>query len=274
VEALLDTVVEFIKANLVPGSFPFLIFAVTLGIPGLFLDDRWRRRSRTWLTGLVVAYWLLSLPACTSAIEASLDRGYAPLTATEASDLNLRAIVILGGGIETYHVDGRVISTLSESTASRVLEGARLYDLLDDPWVIASGGGGGEIPVQSDRVPESHAMRQALVALGVPDQRILEEAASTDTRQEALNIRAGFTDRVSGKFALVTSSTHMRRALATFEAVGLQPVPSPAQDDGLTSASGLRAFLPSLNSLSASTFVLREYMALAYYGVRGWTSVP
>jgi uncharacterized SAM-binding protein YcdF (DUF218 family) len=274
VEALLDAIVEFIKANLVPGSFSFLLIGATFGIPALFLDERWRRRSRTWLTGLVLMYWILSLPACSAAIEASLDRGYAPLTPAEAEDFDLHTIVILGGGIESYYENGRVISTLSESTASRVLEGARLYALLDDPWVIASGGGGGQSPLQSDRVPESRAMRQALVALGVPDGRILEESASTDTRQEAVNIRAGFAEQVGGKFALVTSATHMRRALVTFQAVGLQPVPSPAQDHAGASATGFQGVLPSLDSLSASSFVLREYMALVYYGLRGWTSVP
>jgi len=117
-------------------------------------------------------------------------------------------------------------------------------------------------------------MRQALVALGVPDQRILEESASTNTRQEAVNTRVGFADQLGGKFTLVTSPTHMRRALAAFQAVGLQPVPSPAHDNAVASVSGLQALLPSLDSLSASSFVLREYMALAYYSLRGWTSVP
>lgn len=270
----MDAIVEFIKANLVPGSFAFLLIAATLGIPGLFLDERWRRRSRAWLAAVVAAYWLMSLPACASMLEASLDRGYAPLTAAEAGELDLDAIVILGGGIETYHQDGLVISVLSESTAARVLEGARLYNSLDDPWVIASGGGGGAGTTQGERLPESRAMRQALVALGVPDEKILEESASTDTRQEAINIRSGFSEQAGGRFALVTSPTHMRRALATFESAGLQPVPSPAQDGGTTAHAGLQAVLPSLDSLSASSFALREYMALAYYSLRGWTTSP
>jgi uncharacterized SAM-binding protein YcdF (DUF218 family) len=268
----MDALVEFIKANLVPGSFSFLLIAVTLGIPGLFLKGRWRRWSRVWLTGLILTYWLLSLPACTATIERSLDAGYEPLTLSSASQLDLHAVVILGGGIETYGQEGRTISVLSESTAARVLEGARLYALLDDPWVIASGGGGG--PQESDRVPESRAMRQALVALGIPEKQILEESASTDTRQEALNIRDGFTEEVHGGFVLVTSATHMRRALAAFRAAGLQPIPSPPQDRDSTPRIGLKAILPSLDSLSASSFVLREYMALAYYGLRGWTSDP
>jgi uncharacterized SAM-binding protein YcdF (DUF218 family) len=270
----LDPIVEFIKADLVPGSFPFLFIAATLAIPGLFLGSIWRRRSRAWLTGIVVVYWLLSIPVCSSLIEASLDRGYQPLTADQAAKLDLRVIVVLGGGIETYRDDGRVVSTLSDATASRVLEAARLYDLLGDPWVIASGGGGEQHPSQVVRVPESRAMRQALVALGVPDERILEESSSTDTRQEALNIRATFADEVEAPFVLVTSATHMRRAMATFHAVGLDPVASPARNGNANQLSGAQALVPSLDSLSASSFALREYMALAYYDLRGWISVP
>lgn len=270
----MDAIVEFIKANLVPGSFPFLLIAASLGIPGLFLTEPWRRRSRNWLTGLVLAYWSLSLPACASAIEATLDLGNVPLTRAQAGDLGLRTIVILGGGIETYHEDGQVLSTLSESTAQRVMEGARLYDLLEDPWVITSGGGGGDSLTRNGGVPESRAMRQALVSLGVPDDRILEESASSDTREEAVKIKSRFDDRVGEPFALVTSPTHMRRALAAFQAVGLQPVPSPAAGSRARSDSGLRSVVPSLDSLSASASVFREYMALVYYGLRGWTSGP
>ena len=270
----MDAIVEFVKANLVPGSFSFLLITASVGIPGLFLDESWRRRSRIWLTALILAYWMLSLPACASAIEASLDHGYAPLTAAQADELELRTIVVLGGGIETYRQDGRLLSTLSESTASRVLEGARLYDLLGHPMVIVSGGGGDGSLSPNVRVTESRAMRQALRSLGVPEERILEESTSTDTRQEALNIRSGFSDQVAGRFVLVTSSTHMRRALAAFQAVGLQPVPSPAGGTPPSSVTGLGRVLPSFDSLGASTFALREYMALGYYALRGWISKP
>lgn len=270
----MDAIVEFIKAYLVPGSIAFLLIAASLGVPGLFFNDRWRRRSRNWLTGLLLAYWLMSLPACASAIEASLSRGYAPLTSAQAADLDLRTIVILGGGIVTYEEDGRVLSTLSGSTSLRVIEAARLYDLLGDPVVIASGGGAGDSPPGNNGVPESLAMRQALISLGVPDARILEESSSNDTREEALNISLRFSDQVGEPFALVTSPTHMRRAQAAFRAVGLQPVPSPAAATRTITFSGLRSILPSFESLSVSGSVFREYMALAYYGLRGWTSPP
>jgi uncharacterized SAM-binding protein YcdF (DUF218 family) len=151
------------------------------------------------------------------------------------------------------------------------LEAARLYDLLEDPRVIASGGGGGGGVSRGGGVPESRAMRRALVELGVPDDRILEESSSTDTRQEALNIRSGFVDQVEGSFVLVTSPTHMRRAMGAFRAVGLQPIASPSGEIPAASPAGLRRLLPSLDSLSASTFTIREYMALGYYALRGWT---
>lgn len=271
-ETTLDAIVEFVKASLVPGSFPFLLISASLGVVGLFFEGRGRRASRLWLAAVVLGYWMLSLPACASTIQAGLDRGYMPLTADQAGELGIQTVVVLGGGIEAYRGDGRVLSSLSEPTALRVLEGARLYGLLGDPLVIVSGGGGS--PSHNGGIPESRAMRQALISIGVPAERILEESSSTDTRQEALNIRMEFSDHVAGPFALVTSPTHMRRALAAFQGVGLEPIPSVAGEGSESSISGLRLVLPSFDSLGASASAIREYMALGYYTLRGWTTIP
>jgi uncharacterized SAM-binding protein YcdF (DUF218 family) len=269
-----EPVVEFIKAYLIPGSFPFLMIAATVGALGLFLRDRWAGWSRRGLVGLLAGYWVLSLPACASRLEMSLARPYAPLEASQARDAGIRTIVILGGGIETYRDGQQALFALSDSTALRVLEGARLYGLIGDPWVIASGGGEGGSLAENGRIPESQAMRQALVSLGVPSARIKLESSSTNTRDEAVNVKAMLGENPSEPLVLVTSPTHMRRALASFRAVGLEPIPSVSAQQTSASGGGLRALLPSPDALTDSTIVLREYLALAYYGLRSWMSVP
>jgi len=270
----LEPVVEFIKAYLIPGSFPFMMIAATIGVFGLFLRDRWAYWSRRGLIGLLAGYWILSLPACASRLETSLARPYVPLEASQARDAGISAIVILGGGIETYQDGQQALFALSDSTALRVLEGARLYALIGDPWVIASGGGEGGGLAEHGGIPESQAMRQALVSLGVPSARIKLESSSTNTRDEAVSVKAMLGENPSEAFVLVTSPTHMRRALASFRAVGLEPIPSVSAQQTNATEGSLRAFLPSPDALTASKIVLREYLALAYYGIRSWISFP
>jgi uncharacterized SAM-binding protein YcdF (DUF218 family) len=145
-----------------------------------------------------------------------------------------------------------------------------VYALLGDPIVFASGGEAEEGGVDN---PESAAVRDVLVGAGVPEERILLESDSTDTHEQALELAPLLRDRSAERFVLVTSPTHMRRSLGAFRDQGLDPIPSTAEQRSETSTTP-PAWLPYPEALRASTAALREVMALAYYGVRGWLAGP
>src|SRR5213080_3092478 len=71
------------------------------------------------------------------------------------------------------------------------------------------------------------------------------------------------------RFVLVTSPTHMRRALAVFRAAGFDPVPSvaPLRSEHVTPPPLL---LPNDESWYLSDMAVYDYLALAYYWWRGW----
>jgi uncharacterized SAM-binding protein YcdF (DUF218 family) len=162
------------------------------------------------------------------------------------------------------------IHSLSRETASRVLEAARLYRLLDRPTVIASGG---EETVGRG-APESRAMAHELQGLGVPENRILQDPGSQDTHEQALEMVGFLSDRGLERFVLVTSAEHMTRALGAFREVGLDPVPSsPSADPEDDSASMGARWWPQESSLEVSRTALREYLALLYYWARGWLAI-
>jgi len=94
------------------------------------------------------------------------------------------------------------------------------------PEIIVAGGGGDDEPVS-----EARAMRDWLVAQGVPEERVHMEDTSTDTRENFSNAMAIMADRGWRTAAVVTNDYHMERALwiardAGLEACGL-PAPSP-----------------------------------------------
>lgn len=257
---------DFVKEFLLPGSLSFLLLGLTLGAAALFGGLRARAWGRGWLAVLAAGYWLMSMPLVAGGLETALGSGFGPIA--NSSELEgVEAIVVLGGGSVTHRAPGGEVQLLSDSSALRAIEAARLYRLTDKPWVIASGGASELLGGES---AESEAMRLVLMQLGVPAERILLEAASQNTRGQALALGPMLEEQGIERFVLVTSPTHMPRALMAFRAVGLEPIPSVAAQH--SEALPLPSFplQPDLGALEASKVALREAIALAYYGLRGW----
>ncbi len=257
----MDALVELVKANLIPGSISFLLFGLVAGVILLYAGRRAARWGQRWLTALAVLYLVLSLPVTAGLLEKSLGGSY-PRFDTGSE----QAVVILGGGGLTYEDDGYSTQILSDSSTLRTLEGLRIYHLLNDPWIIVSGGAS---PGSGLTRAESETMRDLLLNLDVPAEKILIEAGSADTHDQALNVPPLLqAEGVSG-FVLVTSTTHLRRAMLSFEAAGFKPTPGPAPERSATQPNPA-PLLPDLGALEASRRALREWMGLLYYALRGW----
>ena len=129
------------------------------------------------------------------------------------------AIVVLGC---------RVPQAAGGALRRRAETAARAFHDTGAECVIASGGR------RWQGVPEASALRDLLVALGVPAARIVRELWSLSTIENASYtvelLRAGSLHRV----ALVTCDWHMPRALACFVACGVEPSPleSPSPPEG------------------------------------------
>jgi uncharacterized SAM-binding protein YcdF (DUF218 family) len=261
---MIDALAETFKAYLLPGSLSLLLILTTVGAALLFLDGRWRKVGQWGLATLVVVYWLLATPVISNFLVWTLSHGYAAIEMRSEAD-TVQAIVVLGGGAVTYDEAGARLSTLSDASALRALEGIRLYRLLNPNWMVVSGGPSG---VRAE--PESDVMRQALINLGIPPERILEESTSGNTYEQAINLRRLLGNQSIQRFVLVTSEVHMPRAMAVFRHAGLDPIPSPAPEAATGHSSGVRLVLPSLDALRTSQSALREVLGLVYYGLRGW----
>lgn len=172
---------------------------------------------------------------------------------------------MLGGGTNVRIASGLGVDDLGVS-ALRVIETARVYHLLGNPLVIVSGGNTQR--VEPSR-PESLAYRAAAIQLGVPADRIVVEDRSMNTRDQALLLKPMLAAHGVSRFVLVTSPTHIGRALAAFRAVGLDPVPSAA---ALRSEQGPSqwSLLPDSESLLISDNALYDAAASVYYRANGW----
>ncbi len=263
---LVDALAELIKVYLIPGSISFLLAGLGLVLLVRFVEGP---RSRTWLwvsLGLFGLYWTLATPAVSGNLEAGLDRGFGSLSAVQQLP-QVDAIVVLGGGAATYRSAELELDVPSDASALRALEAARLFRLLGEPRIVVSGGAGAR---DGDQNPDSLVLRHSLVDLGVPGDRILIESQSQNTREQALFLRQFLQRHGIDTFVLVTSRSHMWRSMETFEAQGLHPIASAADDHSGDSGGEASRFIPSLDALRASQAALREYLALLYYWGRGW----
>ena len=144
---------------------------------------------------------------------------------------------------------------------------ARLFHAGKVKWIVASGGCAlcGE-----EYYPEASAMRDLLVDLGVPGERVLLEEESRNTRENAVHSAELLRAHGFRKVLLITSASHMRRAFAAFRAAGVDAIPTPTDFQRRASNPGVLAWLPDAGALHRSTLAIKEYLGFAVYRHRGW----
>lgn len=105
-------------------------------------------------------------------------------------------------------------------------------------------------------------MRTFLVASGVPEHAIQEEAASRSTRENALNA-ARLVGAEPGRKVLLTSDYHMFRAHRAFSMAGLAVEPRPFPD-------AIKRSLDPVERWAVFLEELKETAKIIYYRARGW----
>jgi uncharacterized SAM-binding protein YcdF (DUF218 family) len=259
-QAVLGVLKDFAR----PASLIFFVAVLAVGVALAFIR-RTQRLARWYFAAVLATCWIVTSPAFAERLVQWRGGSYRQL-ASAADARGATVVVVLGAGNETIQARGLTLNRISWGGALRVLEGARLYQLLDRPTIIVSGGVTGH---DEGARSEGEAMRNAILQLGVPADHVVIEAESKNTREEAIVIARMLADRPRQPIVLVTSPMHMTRSLAVFRAAGLDPVPSVAAYKSDHSLERLR-WVPSDGGLLLFDSVLYESAAEWYYRVRGW----
>jgi len=145
---------------------------------------------------------------------------------------------------------------LNDRSVHRLMEGLRLLEALPEATLVVSGGSR-----DASRLPVALGYAQAAQALGVPAARIVVLDAPVDTAQEAYAVRAVLAD--GQRFFLVTSASHLRRAVRHFERAGLAPIASPTHVlTGRGQPARLSYWVPSSDALRKTGRAVYEYLGL------------
>lgn len=213
------------------------------------------------LISILIIVAAASLYAVPASICWLMNRGRRRFSKTDVTSEPV-AVVLLSGRVE-FRRDGAggKRAVLSSSCDARVREAVRIYDLISPEWVISTGG------IPSPTCAE--LMKSRLVELGVPADRVLLEARSRTTRDEAVFVAEILRSLGAHQTVIVTSDVHMTRSLAAFRAAGRRAVPAAAPDPWL-SRSWTTWFLPSAYGLRFSSDVVHELIGIVVYRLRGW----
>lgn len=239
---------------------PIGAFATGL-IAGAVLAALRFRRLAGLIAGLAVAQlFVFSLiPVANALLRPLEDEARAEAAAAPACCYD--AIVVLGGSIGGAMPPLRPDPELYDSS-DRVWHAARLFHRGVAPRIVVSGG---SYAVETGEAPavqtEAMAMRQFLVALGVPEDRIVMEGKSLNTIGNMRETRALVG---TARVALVTSAYHMPRALQLARKADLNAAAFPTDWQWPLGASLWEYLLPSVGGLVYSSIAIKEYLALAF----------
>lgn len=191
-----------------------------------------------------------------------LENDYPPVAAEAAPEADV--IVVLGGGLGLPHPP-RTHPDLNGS-ADRLAHALRLYQAGKAGHILLTGG---NVFPQPGLKSESFYARDLLESWGLPPGVTVLETDSRNTIQNAENSARILEQRGWGKILLVTSATHMHRALMAFRHASVDAVPAPTDFLAVDSNTpALLDWIPSADALSGTTHALHEYIGRLWYRIR------
>ena len=250
----------FVKQLIGAFSSPLVIAALIAVLAAIFRFYKQTRGSRRLSICAVIVAYAGSTPLIGDMLLGPLERRFPPLSQNQPLP-NATYIVVLGSGFDPR--DGIPVSAaLGDAGLVRIVEGIRLARRIAGVRLILSGG--------SRAGKGSPAIGYAEMAkqLGVDGASCVLLSQPLDTSSEAIAVAT-----VVGKapFLLVTSASHMVRAMLLMERAGLRAIAAPTgQFVGGSTAKSWRQWLPDSEGLRMTESALHEYAGLAamYLGIK------
>jgi uncharacterized SAM-binding protein YcdF (DUF218 family) len=237
---------------------PFGI-VVTLFVLGIyFLYMKKEKKAKLLFLGSLFSLLLFSYPPFTNLLVMPLENQYTKFEYKDCNNSkNIEYIHVLGNGHTTDRTQP-ISSQLSDGGTKRVLEGVIIQKYIPNSQLILTGYQG--------KTNTSNAVMNARLAsaLGVDAKQMIINGAPVDTREEAL-----FTKTIVGEkpFILVTSATHMPRAMLLFESLGMHPIAAPTNFHKEEFLGYART--PKAIYFHISTVAVHEYIGILWSMIQG-----
>lgn len=233
-----------------------------LGFFGLMLIMFTTRRKSGCLVVLfsLLGIFLISFQPVSTRLLMPLERQH---SAFFPVDEHIDYIMVLGSG---HVVDDQIppTSELSRTGLMRLAEGIRVMRMYPGSKLILSGYAAGS------EVSNARMMAKVALSLGVPKTDIILLETAQDTWEEARQAAAFVKQK---KMVLVTSASHMTRALNEFHSAGLYPLPAPTNYLAQKHISQpWIKYTPQAKYLEQTETYWHEELGLMWQSLRDWVA--
>ena len=230
----------------------FLVFFLILF--GAFL-----RSKKITFFGLLVLFFC-SLPVISNNLIAYLEKDY---TLQDASSINETDAIVVLSGMVTAIKTGETFKYEFGDGVDRVLSGMDLLNNNKAPLLIFTRG---KLPWQLG-LPEGEYLKEFAIKYGISEEKILLTDNVQNTDEEAKSVKR-LLNTNDAEIILVTSAFHMPRAKKVFEAANIGIIPFAVDFNRSTKKTTLMDFIPNAQSLSVTSFFVREMIGRLYYSLK------
>jgi uncharacterized SAM-binding protein YcdF (DUF218 family) len=235
--------------------FPPAIFVILVFALSIYLYAKASTRRLSYILFLVsILFYLSSCSFIGEKMISQVENKY-PFPNSISGD----CIIMLGQGAQgdVITVDGK--GELTSETAVNVITTLKLYNLLKLPIIISGGAPEGVHGAGN----ESQISKRDLIAMQVPEDKIIIDDKSRTTQENAKN-SAVILNRMGFKHPiLVTSSTHMSRSVELFKKEGVEVLALPTQYEAPKKVKhDIFDFIPSVYGVSLVRTGLKEMIGM------------
>jgi uncharacterized SAM-binding protein YcdF (DUF218 family) len=257
---------KFVKYGLYPLTWVVLLLGSASVLALLPFSSRRMRWMRICVMASLFLILIISSPLVANPLIGSLEAWYQPPQLTQSDRFD--AIVVLGGGIQEK---GSLRPTTEPSPPSRnrTTCGVDLYQQGYAPTLVLTGGDGQAFGTGPKEAAE---MKRWAVRLGVPESATMIETESRNTYEGAMG-----TKRLLGSASilLVSSASHLPRAVPLFTKQGFRVTPAPCDYVSRNMAGeswdgiDLFDFLPDDDALQHTKTAVTEVAGIVIYWLTG-----
>lgn len=240
---------------------PLPLVCLLLLTAGLLHLIKRKRLAITATCMAILLFLVFSVEPLARCLILPLETRYAPISQPEAFQ-DIRWILVLGSSASS-DADAPATTRLSGIASLRLAEGLRLQRALPESTLVLSGGS------VFGNAPSATVMSRAAIAMGADPQRLRIHPNPRNTREEAQFMRDAAGD---APFLLVTSASHMPRAMMLHREAGLNPIPAPTarRATGTSTRSDPAFWLPSAQAVEMSERAVHEYLGIAWAWLKGY----
>jgi uncharacterized SAM-binding protein YcdF (DUF218 family) len=209
---------KFVKYGLYPLTWVVLLLSATAVLALFPFSPKRLRWVRLFIISCLFLLVTLSSPLIATTLIGSLEAWYQPRPLTPSDHFD--AIVVLGGGVAGKGSLRPTTEPGSESR-NRTTCGVDLYQQGYAPTLVLTGG---DARVFGTDLLEAVEMKRWAIRLGVPESATMIDTEARNTYENATG-----TKRLLGpaSILLVTSASHLPRAVPVFTKQGFRVTPAP-----------------------------------------------